>query len=225
MDSRLFIKKIQCPVCGETFETVKVKIRSCKLKTRDSDFCCYYEDLNPLLYETIVCENCGYAALSDRFENITDKETKIIRESIKPKWVKRSFCKERSIQDALEANKIALYNLQVRNAKASEFAKVCMRIAWLYRELNDEKEKDFLKFALDNYIKAFENEKFPIDKLDENTCIYLIGELNRRLGNKEEAIKWFSRVVSSQAARNNRMLMDLTREQIQAIRETERRND
>ena len=37
--------------------------------------------------------------------------------------------------------------------------------------------------------------------MDEFTCMYMIAELNRRLGDYDEAIKWFNRLVSSQDAR------------------------
>lgn len=42
--------------------------------------------------------------------------------------------------------------------------------------------------------------------MDEFTCMYMIAELNRRLGDYDEAIKWFNRLVSSQDARKTNLL-------------------
>ncbi|MCX8130681.1 MAG: DUF2225 domain-containing protein [Clostridia bacterium] len=219
MDSGLYNKEIECPVCSMKFEVTKVKTKACKVANRDSDFCVHYEGLNPILYDVWVCENCGYAALSDRFEDISTKDAGIIKQSISPRWHKRSFAGERNTEMAVEAFKLALLNLQVRSAKASELAKICLRIAWLYRYANDEREKDFLKFALRNYDEAYQKERFPIDKLDEFTCMFIIAELYRRIGDKENSILWFSRLISSPDARQNAKLIESAREQFQLVKE------
>jgi len=192
-------------------EITQVKSRACKVVSRDSDFCVNYQDVNPLFYEAWVCSNCGYAALGDKFESIGDKAAKLVREQISSHWKKRSFTGERNVDNAIEAFKLALYVLQITKAKASEFAKVCLRIAWLYRLKKDKREEEFLKFALQNYMDTYEHENFPIDKMDISTCMYIIAELNRRVGNFEESRKWFSRIIASPEARKNHMLMEHTR--------------
>ncbi|MCX7842497.1 MAG: DUF2225 domain-containing protein [Clostridia bacterium] len=218
MNAALYNTTIDCPVCRNKFDVTKVKSKTSKVVSRDPDFCIHYEGINPLLYDAWVCENCGYAALQDKFGAISDKDVETILQNITPRWNKRSFAGERSIEIALEAFKIALFNLQLRKAKASDIAKVCLRIAWLYRIKKDEKEKEFLSFALKNYNEAYEKEVFPVDKLDEHTCVYMIAELNRLVENYEEALKWFGRLISSPQARLNEKLIQSAREQVQAIR-------
>lgn len=219
MDDNLYSKELVCPVCLKKFKVTKVKIKACKVDRRDTDFCVYYIGINPLLYDSWVCENCGYAALADKFEAIPAKEANILLKNLAPKWNKRSFEGERSIDAAIEAFKLVLYNHQLRSVKASELAKVCMRIAWLYRIKEDAREHDFIKFALKYYMETYENERFPADKLDEITCIYIIGELNRRAGNYEDAVKWLSRLISSPEARKNPTLIEAAREQFQLVRD------
>ena len=218
MDSRLYNKKITCPVCTKQFDITKVKANGCKVQSVDSDLCVRYEGINPILYDVIICEHCGYAAQTDKFESITARDAKLILENVTPRWKKRSFAGERTIDTGIEAFKLALYTLHIRSAKNSELAKVCIRLAWLYRLLENPKEKEFLEFALRNYTQAFENERFPADKLDEFTCMYMIGELHRRTGNVEEAVKWFSRIISSPDARSNRRLLENTREQYALVK-------
>ena len=219
MNEDLYKKEIECPVCLEKFYVTKVKSKACRVQSRDTDFCVYYKGINPIFYDAWVCENCGYASLSDKFSEISNKDAKIIKENISGKWVKRSMEGERNLEAALEAFKLVLYNYQVRGAKASEMAKVCLRIAWLYRLKNDPKENDFLEHALNYYIETYEKEKFPADKLDENTCIYMIGELSLRTGKYEEAVKWFSRLITSRDTKPNSALKEMARDRYQLVKD------
>lgn len=219
MNEFLYDKDVKCPVCTKNFKVTKIKSKGCKVSSRDSDFCVYYEGLNPLFYDIWVCENCGYASQGEKFEEINSKDSRTIHENIAPKWNKRSFAGERSIEMAIESFKLALLNLQLRKAKSSEIAKICIRLSWLYRMNKDEKELDFLKFALKYYTETYEKERFPADKLDENTCLYMIGELNRRVGNYEEAVKWLSRLISSPEARKNPTLIETARDQYQLVKD------
>ncbi len=219
MDEYLYLKEIECPVCRRKFSATKVKARGCKVDKRDSDFCVHYVGINPLYYDAWVCDYCGYAAQADKFLDISYKEADLIKKTITPKWKQRSFEGERSIDTAIEAFKLVLLNHQVRGVKASELAKVCMRIAWLYRFKKDERENEFIKFALKYYTETFEKERFPADKLDENTCIYMIAELNFRIENYEDSVKWFSRLISSPEARKNPALIEAARDQFQLVKE------
>lgn len=72
-----------------------------------------------------------------------------------------------------------------------------------------------MKFALDAYIQVFETEAMD---LNNARLMYLIGELHRRLGNYNDAVRWFTRVV------NDKRIMDASmikacREQWAATRE------
>lgn len=219
MNEFLYDKEIKCPVCSKNFKVTKVKSKGCRVASRDTDFCVYYEGLNPLFYDIWVCENCGYAAQGDKFEELNYRDSRLILEKLAPKWSKRSFSGERSIDTAIEAFKLALLNLQLRKAKSSEYAKICLRISWLYRLKNDDKEMDFLKFTLKHYNDTYEKERFPVEKLDEFTCLYMIGELSRRIGNYEESIKWLSRLISSPEARKNPGLIESARDQFQLAKD------
>lgn len=220
MNEHLYEKEMKCPICSKSFKVTKVKAKGCKVASRDTDFCVYYEGLNPLFYDVWICENCGYAAQAEKFEGITGNDSRKIASTITPRWNKRSFNGERTVEQAIETFKLALINLQVRGAKSSEFAKVCVRIAWLYRaKKEEEKELEFLRYALKHYTDTYEKERFPVDKLDEFTCMYMIAELHRRVGNNEESIKWFSRLISSPDARKNGNLIEMARDQFQLVKE------
>lgn len=219
MNEGLYNKTVKCPVCMKNFDATKVKASACRVSSRDSDFCVFYEGINPVFYDVWVCEHCGYAAQNDKFDQIRPQEAKIISDNLSVRWTSRSFAGERNVEAALETFKLALFNLQLRKAKQSDIAKVCLRIAWLYRMKKDTKENDFLKFALNSYLDVYEKEEFPIDKLDEYTCMYIIAELSRRVGNIEESVKWFSRLIGSAEARKNPKLIESAREQFQLVKD------
>jgi len=219
MNELIYNKKIICPSCKKEIEVTKVKTKACRIKSRDTDMCVNYEDINILFYEVWVCENCGYAALQDKFEALFTRDSEAIKNKISNHWIKRSFTGERDIEGALKAFKLALLTLKVRNAKSSELAKVCLRLAWLYRFKEDPKEIEFLNFALASYNDAYQKERFPLDKLDEITCMYIVAELFRRVGKLSDAILWFSRIVSSAAARGNPKLIEMARDQYQVAKD------
>ncbi|PYG87528.1 hypothetical protein LY28_01896 [Ruminiclostridium sufflavum DSM 19573] len=219
MNELLYNKKVMCPVCNREIEVTRVKTKACKVLSRDTDMCVHYENINVLFYDVWVCGNCGYAALQDKFEGLFTRDIKAIKDNIGISWVKRSFLGERDADKAIEAFKLALLTLKVRNAKSSEVAKVCLRIAWLYRFKKSPGEIKYLKFALDSYNHAYQNERFPLDKLDEITCMYIIAELFRRVGIFDEAIVWFSRIVASPEARSKPSLIDMARDQYQLAKD------
>lgn len=219
MNDSLYNKTLTCPACKKTIEVTKVKSKACSVSSHDTDFFVIYKGINPMFYDAWVCEFCGYAALSERFEKLGIKDVIKVKEAITAFWKSRKFAGERTVDNALEAYKLALYNLIKTGGAPSDFAKVNIRLAWLYRIKQDEKEIDFLKSALINYTESYNKENFPIGKFDECTCMYMIAELNRRVGNYNEAITWFNKLINSPAARSNKMLLENARDQYHLTKE------
>ena len=180
MNNALYTKKVNCPICGKDFSSMKAKVNSCKIERKDEDFCMHYVDVNPMYYEFFVCPFCGYAASENSFKDITDTETKLLKAAFSGRTVGRSFCDERSLQDAIASCKLAIHTAELRKAKASILAGLCLKLAWMYRFAGDKQEELFLKYALDNYLEAFDKEGLPIGNLSEVSVLYLLGELSRR---------------------------------------------
>lgn len=214
MRPELYIHSVKCPVCEHGFDVYKVKSDFVKVKNRDSDFCTYYETIDPLWYDVWVCEKCGYAAQQSKWDNISGAEKEFIKKKITPKWTKRAFYPDRDIDKVIEMFKLAYLSYVVRGSKNSILARVCIRIAWLYRQKNDEREYEYLKIAVKNYREAYSRESFPIDNLDEPTCMYIIAEMYRRLREYKSSIEWFGRVITDQEARKNQNILEKSREQL-----------
>lgn len=223
--SPLYNSKFKCPVCESTVEYTKVKSKSIRLQKQDTDFCPWYEGENPVFYEAVICPECGYGSHVTTFEKANRYEKTKIKEMITPLWKKRAFTGSRTIEKSLEAFKIVLMNLVAREADKSEIAKICLRIAWLYR-YNGEKEQEnrFLEHALKNYKMAYHGEELSEGKFDEYVCMFMIGELSKRLGKLNESSQWLSRLVScysdpNQKHRISNRLIETTRDLIQEIKD------
>jgi uncharacterized protein (DUF2225 family) len=222
---KIYNSTIICPVCDQKFPVTKVRIGSYRIASQDSDLAINYEGINPTLYDIFVCTHCGYAASQDSFANISPKGKKIIAATIASQWQPKDYSGERTLNSALDAYKLALYCLQLCKAKSSEIAKTCLRIAWIYRWKSDPREMEFLKYALDCYIEAYQTENFPIKKMDGPHCTYLIAELHRKVGNIDEAAQWFGRLIHNPEARQNQALLDRARDQYQLIKDLRQENE
>ncbi|MNJ50328.1 hypothetical protein D3C77_455990 [compost metagenome] len=72
-----------------------------------------------------------------------------------------------------------------------------------------------MQYALDSYIKVYELE--GVSGSDAR-LMYLIGELNRRVGHYNEAVQWFSRVINDKKIMDAAMIR-ASREQWALLRE------
>lgn len=213
MNEALYSKKVTCPICGKQFSSLKAKVNACKTAKKDEDFCTHYVDINPLYYEIFVCPFCAYAASENSFGELNDTEIKLLKEAFAGRTVGRSFCTERDLNDAIAAYKLAIHTAELRNARSSILAGLCLKLAWMYRYAGDKQEEVFLSYALKNYLEAFDKEELPIGNLNGISMMYLLGELSRRLGKLSEAITWFGKVVSSPERAENPRIERMAREQ------------
>lgn len=214
MNDSLYLKKVKCPICGMDFEAVKVKTKACIVDKKDEDFCVHYKGINPMFYEIFVCPQCGYSASETSFDDISNAERLLLQEAFSGRKIGRNFCSERTLNDAIDSYKLALYTATKRNSKNSTIAGLSLKIAWMYRVAGDnEKEINFINYALENYYEAYSREKPPFGALSELTMQYLLGELYRRVGKYEDAITWFGRVISNPERKTNPRIENLARDQ------------
>lgn len=213
----IFFKKVLCPVCNKTFETPTVKVNIPRISYKDSDFFIRYSIENPYFYDVWICPNCGYSALKTDFSKIRNFQKKLIKENITPKWVNRYYKLPYDENIAIEKYKLALLSSITIESKSSTKAMICLKIAWMYRLLNDNlKEKNFLSQALTLFEDTYSKESLPIYGLDRFSIMFLIGELNRRLNNNDIALRWFSEVITSMGA--NQKVKEMARDGKDKIR-------
>lgn len=196
--NHLFDKQVICPVCNSHFKAKTVKSKSPRVNSKDSDFFIRYSVANPYFYDVLICNSCGYAAMRSDFDNIKTFKKDLVLSNVTPKWKPREYPDILDEKLAIERYKLALLNALLLNLADSTKAMISLKIAWMHRLLNNtDQEKIFLGQALEGFNNAYIYEVFPIYGLQRDSLMYLLGELNRKLGNYSEALQWFSKTIVS----------------------------
>ncbi|MDE5967119.1 MAG: DUF2225 domain-containing protein [Lachnospiraceae bacterium] len=210
----LFEKSYVCPVCDNKFKTLAVRTGKAKMLGQDEDLRPRYEGVDPLKYDAILCNRCGFAAISRGFTNMTSHQIKGIKEQVSANFKPLPQASDTySYDDAIVRHKIALICAVVKNAKLSERAYICLKMSWLikskmesvtsdsdeYKGLQED-AKECVKDAYEGFSQAFSREAFPMCGMDEMTVAYLLAELARELGKYDEALKMAGRIISSKSA-------------------------
>jgi len=196
--NHLFDKQIICPVCNSQFKSKTVKSKSPRVVSKDSDFFIRYSVANPYFYDVLICNSCGYAAMRSDFDKLKVHKKDLVFSNVTPKWKPREYPDVLDEKLAIERYKLALLNAVLLNLPNSTKGMISLKIAWMNRLLdNSDQETLFLKQALEGFNNAYINEIFPIYGLQRDSLMYLLGELNRKVGNYEDALLWFSRTIVS----------------------------
>ncbi|MBB6735934.1 DUF2225 domain-containing protein [Cohnella zeiphila] len=212
----LYETKITCPCCRSVFRTSRVRSSFKKATRTDSDFCAYFDLINPDFYVVRVCPYCGFASTESFREQLPQPHIELYLEKMGKLWKHRDYGGERTAQEAMECYKLALLTAQTVKEAVRIVAGLLHHIAWLYRyEGNKEMEDKFLAFALDAYVQVYQTEMGAVNNA---RLLYLIGELNRRLGKPHEAVRWFSRVIHDKSITDASMIR-ASREQWTLLRE------
>ncbi|MBU3073806.1 DUF2225 domain-containing protein [Clostridium estertheticum] len=219
--SFLYNKEVTCPVCNHVFKAATVKSSAYRMIKKDSDFFIRYSLINPYFYDVWLCNSCGYAAMKTDFYTIRSIEIEQVQKSISSKWHGRMYPEVYDVHVAIERYKLSLLNYVITNAKSSKKAINCMKLAWMYRLIDTQASKEielvFLKQALEGLSDAYYAEAFPIYGMDKYSAMYLIGELNRRLGHTDDSLVWFSNVITTPNVKQN--LKELARDMKDLIKE------
>lgn len=210
----LFDKTYTCPICDREFKAKAVRAGKLKLISQDMDLRPVYDNADPLKYDAIVCPKCGYAALVKFFGPVSVGQLRTIRQEICAnfKGIPEKNGKL-EYEDAIMRHKLALVCAVKRNAKNSEKAYICLKLAWLYRGEQQEMlkrdpkreqvvtlERECLEKAYVGFVGAFSKENFPMCGMDEVTLTYMMAELAHGLQRYEEAARLISKVLVSKQA-------------------------
>lgn len=194
--NHLFDKHVTCPVCDAKFTTKSVKVKSPRIISKDSDFFIRYSVANPYFYDVWICNSCGYAAMKSDFEKIKFHKKELVLSNVTTKWKPRDYPDILDEKLAIERYKLALLNAILIDLPNSTKAMISLKMAWMYRLLGDNTQETLLlKEALDGFNQAYISENFPIYGLQRDSLMYLLGDLNRKLGNSQDALLWYSKTI------------------------------
>ncbi len=192
-------KEFACQLCGNDFSYPRIFSDAIMVESRDEDLKPNFKGVNALYYQVITCPNC-YLTLFERdfgTLNIPDEKidkVKRVLENAKKEFGKLNLGEDRELDDAIKLFSIAaaVYTVMDHSRGAAE---AYLKLAWLYREKGMDKEE---KVALAKSLKFFEKhfKEEITNEREEPMILFYLGELNKLLGNKREAVKWFSILVN-----------------------------
>lgn len=197
----VYEKQFECPVCEVAFAAPVARFGKSRIVSQDTDLKQNYEPFDPTAYDVVVCKDCGYAESVTSFEKVLPEKTKEqLLEIVKPDFKGRTYPMELTTEMSLERFYIMLVCNEVKKGNFGIRAYSYLKMAWICRNAEDIRESEYLRQALENFKLALQKETPPIAGMDESAVSYIIGELERRMGNDDEALRWFSTIVSSRGA-------------------------
>lgn len=197
LKSVLYDKSCTCPLCGKAFTTKTIKLGKNQVTSIDEDLYAHYSTVNPLLYDIIVCPECGYSAVTKNFSSLLSKQKEWLSAHFYRGSQIPAYGEYTTIDEAIHKHKLALLACITRKSKLGEQAYLALHIAWLYRDKGDDAEsKDFLKRAYDGFAEALTKENFPILGLDEATLLYMLAAMAHELNKPEESKQYLSSVIT-----------------------------
>jgi len=176
-----------CTICRNSFESNE--IASCGYANKRTDFRPNYWGFNPVEYFYHLCVNCGFCAPKNLFE------TKIESSDLKQKIEQIGNTPINSLSQKLERAMVCLEflnDLGLTNKNEFELGNIWLDLYWWSENL--EEIKKFGEKIINYYEIAFEKGQVPSDQF--YTILYLIGEIYRRIGNQDQANKYFDEVIS-----------------------------
>ena len=218
----IFDRNVECLVCKHSFTTKKIRSRFIKVAEYDTDFCPKYAEgsVNALYYNIYVCPHCGFAYSKDFSKYFAPGTKELITEKICSNWIPHSFSEERTIDDAIQTYKLASYSASLKKEKHITLAGIYMRIAWLYRSKQDkEQEIRFMKLARHEYEESYSTGDYSGTQVSEIRILYLVGELSRRIGDNQQAMKYFSSVLEKQKSAVETSIIQMARDRWAEIKE------
>lgn len=165
-NSPFFMTKVECPVCGQTNEFENIKAGAYTETERDTDFCPKgiiwanpeYQEIDPLLYFMATCPKCFYTHefnqsfkewKKDRF--FVARRLSSIRERHKQELKQEGSVINRlgealdpeghPFESAVIKLLLGIYDETITAVfNALDVGRYYLRIAWLYRENQEEKD-------------------------------------------------------------------------------------
>ncbi|KAF2956080.1 DUF2225 domain-containing protein [Marinitoga sp. 38H-ov] len=188
-----------CPLCGKSFFYTKVKYDSIVINKYDDDLKPNFKGPNPQNFSILTCPKCGFTFFSDDI-NVLKRIKKEKKEELK-EYLKIAKLRLGKIDNSYEKSsefikkQLALASIIYKIIENPEnMAKSLIRLAWIFRDENKEKEELKMIYSAVNYLE----EKFKDLTTDEELIMYYFykGYLNLRLGKKKDAKESFNKLIS-----------------------------
>lgn len=208
MTTKYKTEKFTCPCCGNQFESRIVTMIT--HEGQDSDFLPHYVGENPLPFYLAKCNQCSFVAYPDDY--LPEKTNTY---EITPNQIKKilSLPLYKKIPEVASGFFIAgkIYEELKKNPYYT--ANLYLRGAWCCRIIDNRKAEIELQQLAIRFFKVAV-EKSTISNPDTVSVVtYLIGELYRRLEDRNAAREWFEITAESIIDPEQQWLFELTQKQ------------
>ena len=211
---KFYKKQVKCPVCNKKFEVYHLRKKKLNFIGRDSDFCPRYKKHNPIFYLNYTCDHCGYTNFKKKFKNLKKDQIKKYKKAILSRWKKRKLNLVRNEKVALKVYKLQLITYKVMDFKKIDFSKIFIKMAWIYRLLeNYKQEKIYMEKAINYFEKAYLTENLEMETKKRLQLFFIIGEFNRKLGDYKKSIDWFAKIREDKSIKKYTFLERKTKNQ------------
>lgn len=181
----------RCPICSYVFRMPSSG--SYVTVGRESDLCPKFpgraSDGSRLIQREItMCPACSFAA-GESFDrlDLTPSERHDIEERLREDGLLRVFRASPPPWLAFHAAEICG---KERDLRVRDLGDLCLHASWVCRKEREYPfESTFQLRAIRYFIRALEEDALVGREL--SVTAYLVGELNRRLGNHREALNWY----------------------------------
>ncbi|OON93684.1 MAG: hypothetical protein ATN31_05470 [Candidatus Epulonipiscioides saccharophilum] len=191
----IYQRKYKCPICNSEFTNSAIKSGKNQLKSVDNDLRATYSLADPMLYDIITCP-CGHTAISSAFNTLLPSQRSIVRNQICAHYIPVQIEEVRSTQYALDLYQLGLANCLVRHGKNIEKAILCLRLSWLYKDLNQlEAEKEFITNAYECFSLSLDQDTYPILGFDFHRAVYTTAVLAFKLGFYDKSSQLVSAIL------------------------------
>lgn len=182
---------VVCPICGHAFGAAYVS--NYVTVGREADLCPKIpgrpSDGARVIRNTVtMCPACSFAS-GEAFEDVdlTFDERHGIEERLREDGLLKVFRKGQPPWLGFHAAEICG---KERGLTSRELGDLCLRASWVCRKEKERPfESTFQLRALRHFMRALQQDDLLGRELSVTT--YLVGELNRRLGNHREALNWY----------------------------------
>jgi uncharacterized protein (DUF2225 family) len=181
----------RCPVCGYVFR--QSSVGSYVTVGRESDLCPKFpgrsSDATRRIQSAVAfCLACSFAA-TDSFEEtlLSSEEREDLRELLRGDGLLNVSRGSQPPWLAFHAADLCGKRLGYRY---KELGDLCLRGSWVCRTEREQPfESAFQLRAIRYFIRALDRDS--LDDRELSVTTYLIGELNRRIGQHREALNWY----------------------------------
>ncbi|MGD0621511.1 MAG: DUF2225 domain-containing protein [Thermacetogeniaceae bacterium] len=210
---------VQCPVCKGHFKANKMFESKLKQLSHDAEMRTRFEDIEPIHYKVWVCPDCLYANFMNRWSDLSSSQISTLKESVEKRKSILSGLPEPggNAEKALNDYRLAIECLTQIKAVSNVIGSAWVNLAWLYDDLG---AVDLAAAARKNSLAAYEEYYFQERSMTpslELQVLYIIGQLNKKLGNVKKAHEYFLKVLQYKD-HSMAILTDLARDGLQELK-------